>query len=193
MTILRTPGEYARAHQEFDGSTRLASENLGVSRNAVWAAWNGLGLKVKREEIAKPDYAELFRLTDGDLAETARLAGRHPDHVKRVLRSLGLIESPETHLTRDYSRVDWLLQEGLPATWITDDTGYSYSVVTGRRVALGVEAAPGWPTVWHQIRKSPAEFEIHKEIAPKSRQQTLTERDLENGTAQDLTGGKRSS
>lgn len=63
-----------------------------------------------------------------------------------------------------------LLAEGMPATWVSEDTGLSYNIVRtlGRTIANRDELVREWKIAWQQIRKNEELLMLHWSVAPPS-------------------------
>lgn len=68
----------------------------------------------------------------------------------------------------DRARLAVLRAEGMPASWIAEDLGvHTHTVQTA--VPADPEQVAAWRSDFQHIRRNPALFALHCELAPKAR------------------------
>lgn len=90
--------------------------------------------------------------------------------IRQALIDAGLVErGVKDNVTPALDRILALAAEGVPNTWIAEDTGANRKTVSRHaqrvpgRAAMVTEAAG----VWIQIARTPALAELHREFAPR--------------------------
>lgn len=118
----------------------------------------------RREERAATLWAEGVRET----RILAAALGVDTRSVRRIIIRLGLDTPRPGNAHVDRERILALATEGMPATFISEDTGVYYTTIQGmiKDVPGRKEAIAEWNAVWQEIRKSERLLELHYELAP---------------------------
>jgi DNA-binding NarL/FixJ family response regulator len=97
--------------------------------------------------------------------------------VSRVRRLMGVAQEVNPRLTREQrARIDRLIDEGMPATWIAEDVGCSDQTVRRYRQS-SEEDTRVWRQVFAFVMRSSVLVELHREFAPKTVSGHLVRRD----------------
>lgn len=118
------------------------------------------------------DTVELWNQGVRDIAQLAAAARVSERQIyRRLIR--GGIREPHGRTPRaldQHGRALTLLAEGMPATWVAEDTGVPYNTCLelGRQVPGHEELAREWKLVWQQIRKNEELLKHHYDIAAPS-------------------------
>ena len=124
--------------------------------------------KYAAREGFEREVAELY----GELGSVDRVAaqvGLGRQQVKRYLRRAGaLTPKPRRKITDEgEARIEVLMREGLPDTWIAEEVGLSACAINARRQKLRIPCGD-WLAVQLSVRGQPALAPLHAEFAPPS-------------------------
>lgn len=170
MTAL-SDAEMLALHRYTSGDARDASRASGVSVNGIHKRWGGMGLSaVHAGARTRGEWDDLCMACEGDPARIGEFARDvTPEKARRAWVRLGMIPRKPVR-QYDVQRLERLLDDGLPDTWVAEEMGLPLGLVHARAQARGGSLS-GWGEVWGGIVKSPPLLALHREIAPPSRAQ----------------------
>lgn len=115
---------------------------------------------------------KLWKDGERDIAVLAAQSRISERQVYRRLAAAGLRPGvkPPMRALDQHPRALMLLAEGMPATWVAEDTGVPYNTVLhlGRQLPNRTALAYEWKIVWQEIRKNEELLKHHYEIAAPS-------------------------
>lgn len=135
---------------------------------------NRLGDRSPALLSGKYDVVEsLYRQGNTNAESLAEATGFSSRTIHRVLNARGLRPRREVVAVDDaqVARALMLLSEGMPGTWVCEDTGLGYETI--RRLAQSApghqEAVREWKSTWHHILNHSKLREFHDSWAPQPR------------------------
>lgn len=101
------------------------------------------------------------------------LVGASERHVQRVAVERNLRAKQVGPSLEKIERARALLEEGMIATWVAEDTGLHYTTVLaiGRTIPARNQMTREWKLIWQQIRKNDLLYALHTEIAGAGRRE----------------------
>lgn len=114
-------------------------------------------------------HAAIVQMTrEGSTArEIAQRLKVTPRTVTRVRSAMGIANEAPAELTAEQiARIELLIGEGMPSTWVAEDVGCARWTVL-KYMRLGREATSEWLQAWCAIRPNPTLLQLHREFAPR--------------------------